>query len=148
LKRRSCATFIAERPRLSPPTFSLLLQRFEEALHQFIRTQMLQFRQLFRGQVGEVLGVPQPLQHLLRDLVAQRAFYALEDPGEDAIVGVEIRFALDQAGTPEVVEAQQVRAVQSLLEGAQKRLPFLNGHRDTAVTESVEEVEKHGIYLA
>src|SRR5262249_29837086 len=72
-----------------------------------------------------------------------RPLDALEDALEHAVVGVEVRLALHQAGAAQVVEAQQARAVQPLLERRQEGLPFLDGDGDALVAQPVEEVEEH-----
>ncbi len=122
----------------------LLLQALQEAAHQLVGGQLLEPGPLLGRQLGEVLRILQPLHHLLGDVVAELPLDALEDAREDPVVGVEVGLALDQAGAPEVVEAQQAAAVQSLLERAQERLPLLDGDRHAFVAQAVEEIEKHG----
>ena len=120
----------------------LLGERLEEAAHELVAGEALELRQGFGGEVGEVLGVAQPLEHLGGDVVAERALDALEDAEEDAVVGVEVGLALDQAGACQVVEAEQARSVQSLLERVEKRAPLLDADRHPFGAEPVEEVEE------
>ena len=105
----------------------------------------LERRPLLGRELREALRIAQPLHHLLGDVVAELPLDALEDAREDAVVGVEVGLALHQTGAPEVVEAQQAAAVQSLFEGAQERLPLLDGDRNAFVAQAVEEIEKHAV---
>ncbi len=121
----------------------LLAQRFQKTLHELVRAQPFQLRQLFGRQVGKVLRVAEPLEDAFRDLVAHRPFDPFEHAREDAIVGIEVGFALDQAGAAKMVEAEQGGTMQSLLHGAQECLPFLDGDGNALFAQAVEEIEKH-----
>src|SRR5262249_876261 len=121
----------------------LLGQGLEELTHELFARQALEGGQLLGRELGEVLGIAQPLQQPLRDVVAQRAFDASEHTREDLVVGGEEGLALHQAGAAQVVEAQQARAVQPLLQRCEKRLPLLDGDRDALLAQAGEEIEEH-----
>ena len=96
------------------------------------------------SEVLEVLRIPEPLQQLLGDV--QLALHSVKDMGKDAIEGVEVGLALHQTGAGQVVEAQEARAVESLLQGFHQRHPFLDPDRNTGVAQLVEEIEEHAAF--
>jgi len=121
----------------------LLLEAFEELLHQLVGIEVLQRFALLFCQSLEVLGVVQPVEQL----VARRelGLDAVKDVREDAVERIEVGLALDQAGLCQVIEAEQVAAMQPLLEGGHQHLPFLDGDGDAFVAQAVEEVEEHRV---
>ena len=120
----------------------LLGQRLEVAAHQLVGVELFEGGPLLVGQPVEVLGIREPLHQLVahRELPLD----AVEHLGEDAIEGVEVGLALDEQRLREVVEGQQVAAVQALLEGRHQHLPLLDGDGDAFFAQSVEEIEEHG----
>ena len=73
----------------------------------------------------------------------ERSFDAPENPGENPVVSVEVGLALDQAGAPQVVEAEQAGAVQPFFQRAQESLPLLDGDRHAFFAKAIKEVEEH-----
>ena len=57
--------------------------------------------------------------------------------------GVEIAFALHQAGTRNVVETLDLRVVQTPLEAREQHAPLLQRALQAGFPELVEEVEQH-----
>src|SRR5204863_7727281 len=102
----------------------LLAERLEEAAHELVGGEALELGELLGRELREVLGVTQPVEEPVGHLVSELPLDALEDAREDPVVGVEVGLALHQAGAPEVVEAEQVRAVEPLRERAEERLPL------------------------
>ena len=125
----------------------LLAERLEEAAHELVRGEALELGELLGRELGKVLGIAQPVEEPVGHLVSELPLDALEDAREDPVVGVEVGLALHQAGAPEVVEAEQVGAVEPLRERAEERLPLLDRDRHALVAESVEEVEEHDYWL-
>src|SRR5262249_37629804 len=121
----------------------LLGQGLEELTHELVARQALEGGKLLGRELGEVLGIAQPLQHPLSNVVAQRTFDAPENTRADLAVGVEAGRAIHQGGAAQVVEAQQARAVQPLLQRRENRLPLLDGDRDALLAQAGEEIEEH-----
>jgi hypothetical protein len=90
----------------------LLRERLEELPHELVRREALQRGQLLGREIREVLRVAEPVEQLLRELVAESAFDALEDLREDAVVGVEERprSSPDTRGRGDRSEAGSTRA--------------------------------------
>src|SRR5262249_5387077 len=135
-------------PRAAPAiaavvSLGLLGQGLQELAHELVGVQTFECCELFRRQLRKVLRIAQPLEELLRYLVAERPLDSPEHPGEDPVVRVEVGLALHQAGAPEVVEPEQARAMQPLVERGEERLPFLDGDRHPFLSQPVEEVEEH-----
>src|SRR5581483_4455320 len=133
----------ADPPIAAVVALGLLLERLEEAAHELVGGKVLERGELLRRQLRERLRVLQPVEELLGHVVAERALDALEDAEEDAVERVEVRLALHEAGAGEVVEAEQARAVEALLERFEECAPLLDRDRHALGPEAVEEVEEH-----
>jgi hypothetical protein len=92
---------------------------------------------LLRGEFGEILGFFEPLQDLVGDPF-ETSFDTAEDFEKDPIIGIELSLRLDQTSPTEVVEPLEAGAMQALLHGVQKPLPFLQGNRNAFFAKAVE----------
>src|SRR5262249_55993318 len=94
------AVSIRRPPPRADPTIAavvplgLLGQGLEELTHELVARQALEGGQLLGRELGEVLGIAQPLQQPLGDVVAQRTFDASENTRQDLVVAVEEGLAL------------------------------------------------------
>src|SRR5262249_41437077 len=125
----------------------LLAERLEEPAQELVRGELLELGELLGRQLGKILRVAQPVEQTIRDLVAELPLDAFEDAREDPVVGIEVGLALHQPRAPEVVEAEQVGAVEALLERGEEGLPLLDGDRHALVAQAVEQVEEHAYWL-
>ena len=119
----------------------LLFESLEVAPHQLIGIQLLDHLALLVGQAIEILWIAEPLVQFV--VCAQLALDTVKHPGEDAIECVVISLALDQRGLSNVVESQEIGIVKPLLQARHEHLPFLHSDRNTFVTQTVKEIQKH-----
>src|SRR5690349_3119882 len=131
------------RPDPAPPAvvaLRLLGERLEEAAHELVRGETLERGELLRRELREVLRVAEPREEPVRHPVPELPLDALEHAREDSIVRVEVGLALHETRPPEMVEAEQARAMEALLERREEPLPLLDRDGDAGFAEPVEEV--------
>src|ERR1043166_2035180 len=104
----------ADPPIAAVVALALLGERLEEAAHELVGGESLVLGELLLGELGQVLRLPEPLEEPVGHLVAELPFDALEHAREDPVVRVEERLALHETGATEMVEAEEVRAVEPL----------------------------------